>query len=105
MKWAAPLWLGAALALSACDGKELVIESDTEWIASITYAGTVEGTGNASIKLDDVPTDVCWTVKMTTDFGFVRAYLADENWFGLSEETDGDQTTTEPQGEVTGCNE
>jgi hypothetical protein len=105
MQWSTPLRLAAALALAGCDGKTLVIESDTEWAGTINYIGGVGGTGNASIDLDAVPTDVCWTVQKLTEFGFLRAYLADENWFGLSEETDGDQTTTDPQGEVSGCNE
>jgi hypothetical protein len=105
MKWPIPLCLGLVLLLAGCDGKVLVIESDTDWEGSINYGGSISGAGNASIDLSDVPTDVCWVVRKTTDFGTLRVYLEDENWFGLSDEIDGDLTTTAPQGEVSGCNE
>lgn len=105
MSWSAPVGLAAVLLLAACDGKVLVIESDTSWEGSISYGGPIEGSGNASIDLSDVPTDVCWVVKKTTELGTLRVYLEDENWFGLTDEVDGDQTTSEPEGEVQGCNE
>lgn len=105
MRVRALLPLFAVVALAACDEKHLVIESNTSWEGTITYAGDVSGTGNATVNLSNVPSDVCWTLRKTTVDGTLRAYLQDETWFGLGEEIDGDQTTTEPNGEVRGCNE
>lgn len=95
----------AVLVLAACDEKTLVIESNTAWTGTITYGGSVSGTGSATVDLSDVPSDVCWTLRKTTSAGVLRAYLRDETWFGLGEEIDGDQTTVEPNGEVSGCNQ
>jgi len=99
------LVLLAALALVGCDEKHLIIESDTSWDGTVSYLGDIAGTGNADVDLSDVPSDVCWTIRKLTDEGSLRAYLADETWFGLGKETDGDQTTTEPTGVVRGCNQ
>lgn len=95
----------AVLLLAACDEKHLVIESDTSWEAEIDFLGSIGGTGDTEINLSDVPANVCWTVQKTTIEGVLRAYLRDETWFGLGEEVDGDRTTSEPNGVVSGCNE
>lgn len=105
MRSRALLPLIAVLALAACDEKILVVESNTSWEGTITYAGDVSGTGSATVDLSDFPSNVCWTLRKTTTDGVLRAYLKDETWFGLGEEIDGDQTTSEPNGEVSGCNE
>jgi len=90
--------------LSACDEKFLVIESDTSWSGDISGYGQVAGTGDAEIDLTDAPSNVCWTLKKETDEGSLRAYLNDDTWFGLGSEVDDDQTTTDPMGQVMGCN-
>lgn len=103
--------LGAALALvllTACDTKQLVVESDTHWagrITSGTMADTLWGSGNTAIDLARYPSALCWRLVKTTDVGSLRAYLRDKTWFGLGTDTDGDQTTSYPGGVVFGCNE
>lgn len=97
--------LVAALALTGCDEKHLIIESDTSWEGTVTYVGDIAGTGDADVDLSDVPSNVCWTVRKLTQEGSLRVYLMDETWFGLGTENDGDQTTTEPTGVVRGCNQ
>jgi hypothetical protein len=105
VRWRALLIPAVVVVLAACDTKELVIQSNTTWDGTITGYGDVAGSGNAVIDLTDAPSNVCWTLKKTTSAGTLRAYLADETWFGLGKEYDGDQTTTEPSGQIEGCNQ
>jgi hypothetical protein len=104
MRWRLPVACLTVAVLSGCDDKWLVIESNTAWEGDVSYVGPVAGSGNAQVDLSDVPTDVCWILRKATSAGTLRAYLHDETWFGLGEEFDGDQTTTEPAGEIQGCN-
>jgi len=103
--WRALLIPAVVAVLAGCDSKELVIQSNTAWKGSITDYGEVAGSGNAVIDLTDVPSNVCWTLQKDTSAGTLRAYLRDETWFGLGKEYDGDQTTSEPAGQIKGCNQ
>lgn len=104
MRWyglTVPLLTGA---LMGCDSKELVIQSNTGWEGTVAGIGTIAGQGNDVIDLSDAPSDVCWELRKTTSAGVLRAYLRDETWFGLGTEYDGDQATSEPGGQIGGCN-
>jgi hypothetical protein len=92
-------------ALAGCDSKELVIQSNTGWEGTISGYGAVTGSGNAILDLSDVPSNVCWELRKTSTAGVLRAYLRDETWFGLGTEYDGDQSTSEPAGQIEGCNQ
>jgi len=104
MRRAALAVLALAL-LAGCDGKVLVIESNTLWSGQVTGIGQIADSGSAEIDISDAPSSVCWTLTKRTSAGTLRAYLRDETWFGLGTEYDGDSTTSEPGGSVTGCNE
>jgi hypothetical protein len=104
MRWGRLTFPVVVAILAGCDSKELVVQSNTGWTGTITDIGTVSGTGNEVIDLSDAPTNVCWELRKTSSAGVLRAYLRDETWFGLGKEYDGDQTTSEPGGQIGGCN-
>ena len=93
----------ATAALCACSSKELVVESDTEWQGTIDQFGTVKGRGNARYDISDGDGEICWTFQKKTSLGTLRVYADDGTWFDLGSEIDGEQTTTAPDGQVTGC--
>lgn len=104
MSWRGVSLLVLSAAIGGCDSKELVIQANTSWQGTVTGIGAVAGSGNDVIDLTDAPSDVCWELRKTTSAGILRAYLRDETWFGLGTEYDGDQSTSEPGGEIGGCN-
>jgi hypothetical protein len=95
-------WLGVVLLLCACDGKTLIVESDTSWAGTIG-ATDVSDQGNAQFDISGSTGQVCWTLAKTTSQGTLRAYAKDDTWFGLGSEIDGESTTIAPNGTVTGC--
>ena len=105
MKWHGLVIPVLVASLAGCDSKELVIQSNTSWEGSVTGVGAVAGSGNEVIDLSDAPSDVCWELRKTSSAGVLRAYLRDETWFGLGTEYDGDQSTSEPAGQIEGCNQ
>jgi hypothetical protein len=95
-------WVAAAALLSACGKKELVIESNTTWSGTIERIGTVTGRYSTRYELD-VKDQVCYTFTKTSSYGVLRVYTIDDTWLGLGSEVDGDDFTTEPNGQVQGC--
>jgi hypothetical protein len=98
------LWLGVVL-LAGCSGKTLHIESNTTWVGNIEQFGDIAGRGNAAYDLGGTYGLICWKINKTTSLGLLRVFSDDKTWFGLGSEVDGDQTTTAPNGEVTGCSQ
>ena len=95
-------WL--AITLIACsEDTVVVVESDTVWRGDIETYGAVDGRGDARFDISDAEDEVCWTFVKQTDFGTLRVYAEDDTWFGLGSQVDGEQTTTEPNGQVRGC--
>jgi hypothetical protein len=93
------------LGLTACEEMELVVESNTDWSGEVQGIGEVGGTGNRTIDVIDGTGDRCWVLRKTTESGVLRAYLRDKaRLFGSVTEYDGDQSTSEPYGEIGGCN-
>ncbi len=95
-------WLAAAVLVSGCNEKDLVIESDTTWEGTVDRIGTVSGRGSARYTLD-VKGQVCWVFTKTSTHGVLRVYAVDQTWLGLGSEVDSDDTTREPNGQVRGC--
>lgn len=98
------LW-GVVVALSACSGKTLHVESDTSWSGTVDQFGAVQGSGNAQYDLGDTHGQVCWTIGKVTTAGILRVYADDDTWFGLGSEVDGESSTTAPSGAVEGCSQ
>ena len=98
------LWFGVGL-LVGCSDKTLVVQSNTVWSGTVDQFGAISGRGNGSFDLGSTYGQVCWTITKETVVGILRAYSDDKTWFGLGSEVDGDQTTTEPNGKVTGCSQ
>lgn len=96
--------VAAVLLLSSCGGEILHIESDTSWTGS--FAGSpIEGRGYRDIAFPGVRVsdELCWTIRKTTDAGTLRVWVEKSTWFGLGNDIRADETTTQPQGLVSGC--
>lgn len=100
---AATLTIVTTLFVAGCGGRVIHIESDTDWSGTIDGIGVVSGRGSKTFALDAVSSPICWTITKLTDAGTLRVYSEASTWFGLGEDIDGEQTTTEPHGDVTGC--
>ena len=98
------LWFGVGLLVGGSD-KSLIIQSNTTWTGTVDQFGSIAGQGNSSINLGSTYGLVCWTITKGTALGILRAYSDDKTWFGLGSEIDGDQTTTQANGQVTGCSQ
>lgn len=91
------------LLVAGCGNRVIHIESDTDWSGTIDGIGVVSGRGSKTFALDAVSSPVCWTITKMTDAGTLRVYSEASTWFGLGEDIEAEQTTTEPHGDVTGC--
>ncbi len=103
MRTRALLPIVATLLIAGCGGRVVHIESDTSWTGSIDGFGPISGHGNKTYALDAVSSPVCWTVTKATDAGTLRVYSDRSTFFGLGEEVEAEQTTTAPNGSVSGC--
>jgi hypothetical protein len=103
MRIAALLPIVSTLVIAGCGDRVIHIESDTSWSGTIDGVGAVSGRGGKTFALDAVSSPVCWTITKTTEAGTLRVYSEASTWFGLGEDIEAEQTTTEPNGDVTGC--
>ena len=103
MRRAALLPIISTLFIAGCGGRVVHIESDTSWTGTIDGIGQVSGRGGQTFALDAVSTPVCWTITKSTSAGTLRVYSEASTWFGLGEDVEAEQTTTAPNGQVTGC--
>jgi hypothetical protein len=85
-----------------CGGTTLVVDSDTSWAGMVGGYGAISGRLRAEYDLADAANQ-CWTVSKTTEAGTLRVYASTSEWFGLGDEVNGEATTTQPMGSVTGC--
>jgi hypothetical protein len=88
--------------LTACADKRLHVESDTSWAGNVDNFGEITGHGNSEVELEASGGRQCWDIHKTTSAGTLRAYVRDKKNL-LGTDTDGDMTTTEANGHVTGC--
>ena len=102
-RWIAPA--GAALMLAGCGAQVLHVESDTAWTGTIASIGPVEGRGSRDFELSGSPDrgQVCWSIQKASDAGTLRVWVEQSTWFGLGNDIDADNTTTDPLGVVNGC--
>ena len=103
MRITAFLPIVSTLVIAGCGGRVIHIESDTSWTGTIDGVGAVAGRGSKSFTLDATSSPVCWVITKTTAAGTLRVYSEQSTWFGLGEDIEAEQTTTEPNGDVTGC--
>jgi hypothetical protein len=98
-----PLWGVTFFAcVMGCGGTTLVVDSDTSWAGTVGGYGAISGRLRAEYDLADAANQ-CWTVSKTTEAGTLRVYASTSEWFGLGDEVNGEATTTQPMGSVTGC--
>lgn len=90
------------LGLAGCSDTTLVVESNAPWEGQVDGVGSVTGTGNATFDVSG-ESNTCWTLRKSTLAGTLRAYVQNDNTFGLGSQVQGLQATTAPYGEVTGC--
>jgi hypothetical protein len=95
--------LTLSLALAACGGKTLVVESDTEWAGTAGGVGDVAGRGSARYGLDPNADESCWSLSKLTEAGTLHAYAETSTWFGLGSDVSGEMKTSAPMGSVQGC--
>jgi hypothetical protein len=103
MRISALLPIVSTLVIAGCGGRVIHIESDTSWSGTIDGIGAISGRGSKTFALDAVSSPICWTITKTTAAGTLRVYSEQSTWFGLGEDIEAEQTTTEPNGDVTGC--
>ncbi|MGE5091823.1 MAG: hypothetical protein ACM3OH_06590 [Bacillota bacterium] len=103
LRMAALLPIMSTVLIAGCGGRVIHIESDTSWSGTIDGIGAVSGRGSTTFALDAVSSPVCWTITKLTAAGTLRVYSEASTWFGLGEDIEAEQTTTEPNGDVTGC--
>jgi len=94
--------IGLAVLLTGCADRTLVVESDTSWAGSVDKVGQVSGQGGTRIELEPSAGHQCWDLHKTTSAGTLRAYVRDKSNF-TGTDTEGDMTTTAPDGHATGC--
>jgi hypothetical protein len=90
----------AVVALAGC-GRELHVESDTEWsgaIGGVSSSSSVDGSGN---DVFDIEPGDCWTFQKETRTGSLRAYATSKTIFG--EDKTGEAVTSAEFGIVSGC--
>jgi hypothetical protein len=98
----APWGLTMLAFVMGCGGTTLVVDSDTSWTGSVDGYGAISGRLSAEYDLR-AGGGQCWTVSKATEAGTLRVYSKTSEWFGLGTEVNGESTTTQPMGTVTGC--
>jgi hypothetical protein len=96
----------SACCLAACSSKAtLEIQATNAWSGTITEGNNapraIEGTGNASLKVD-LSGDVCWFVSKKTKDGRLRVFLQTKGFMGPSDRF-GDKDTFDDFGIVQAC--
>ena len=109
------LWASALVVLLAGCSTEVVVESNTSWegdICGYTFCASaysdheLRGSGNRSFDqglyiAGSDSNQVCYWFGNTTDSGYVRVYIKDNNIFGSSKNARHENSA--PHGAVSAC--